>query len=161
MKYHYQNKAHKAHLLARMPLAFRPKPQPGPKLKPEVLVELSTCLNINLDAIATGQADVHLMWDYVSTTLTFSHIAEALGEGEPEMAAQLELGLSLIQGWVRTGRVLFTGPEYQLAKQGVMQMELLTERCSLPIAVAAAMRSEEQLLALKAANPIAEEVAHG
>lgn len=129
------------------------------RLQANLLVELSTCLNVNLDAIAHGQADVNLMWDYVSTTLTFSHIAEALGEGEPEMAAQLELGLSLIQGWVRTGRVLFTGPEYQLAKQGVMQMELLTERCSLPIAVAAALRSEEQLQALKAANPITEEIA--
>ncbi|MCZ8076026.1 MAG: hypothetical protein O9341_18055 [Paucibacter sp.] len=129
------------------------------RLQPQLLVQLSTCLHVNLDAIATGQADVQLLWDYVSTTLTFSHIAEALGEGEPEMAAQLELGLSLVNAFVRTGRVLFTGPEYQLAKLGVLQMEALTERCSLPIAVAAATRSEEQLLALKAANPTIEEAA--
>lgn len=151
--------ASKAELLARMPAAFRPKPKPSPKIAPEVLVELSTCLNVNLDAIAHGQANVQLLWDFVSTTLTFSHIALALGEGEPEMAAQLELGLSLIDAFVRTGRVLFTGPEYQLAKRGVMQMELLTERTDELTAVAAAVWSEQQLLALKAANPTLETTA--
>lgn len=129
------------------------------RLQANLLVELSTCLHINLDAIAQGQADVQLLWDYVATTLTFSHIAAALGEGEPEMAAQLELGHALIQAWSRTGRVLFTPAEYELAKLGVLQMEALIERCSLPIAVAAATWSEEQLLALQAANPITEEVA--
>lgn len=130
------------------------------RMHANMLVQLSTCLHINLDAIAHDQADVHLLWDYVSTTLTFSHIAAALGEGEPEMAAQLELGLALIQAWARTGRVLFTPAEYELARLGVVQMEALIERCSLPIAVAAATKSEQQILAIKAANPT-EEAAHG
>lgn len=73
-----------------------------------------------------------------------------MGVGEAEMTAQLELALSLIERYRRTGRVAFSGPEYQRAKAGVAIMDELAEIVDHPRAVIAAEWSERRLQAIEA-----------
>lgn len=79
----------------------------------------------NLDAIATGQAEVQCLWDWAAGVLMYSHVADAMQAGQAEMQSQLELATRLAQRWARTGRVLFTGPDYQAARDGVAVMTQL------------------------------------
>ena len=77
-------------------------------------------------------------------------MAELLQTGEPEMREQLELASTLIERYGRTGRVLFTGTEYQLAKTGVEVMDQLAEIVDKPTAVIAAEWSERKVNELEA-----------
>lgn len=76
--------------------------------------------------------------------LTWSKVAELLRVGEPEMRTQLELASTLVERFGRTGRVLFTGEEYQL-KDGVGVMDQLAELVDRPTAVIAAEWSERKV----------------
>jgi hypothetical protein len=59
--------------------------------------------------------------------------------------------LKLIEGFTTTGRIVFTGPEYQAAKLGVDLMDELARIVDRPTAVAAAEWSEERLQHIVAA----------
>ena len=61
------------------------------------------------------------------------------------MADQLRLATRLVERYGRTGRVLFDGPDYQLAKLGTGYMDDLAELVDHPTAVMAANWSEAQL----------------
>ena len=87
-----------------------------PKLAHHQVRDLSLVHHVNLDSIATGQADAETLWQTIGGALTWSRIAERLGLGEPEMALQLKMLDHVTERYVRTGKVRFTGPEYQLAK---------------------------------------------
>lgn len=126
----------KAELLARMPRAFRPK------LSRAQIRDLAMAHLVNLDAIATGQADAGILWQMVGGVLTWSFVSTRLQIGEEEMKQQLELALSMLDRFKRTGRVLFTGPEYQLAKVGVDVMDQLAELVDQHTACEAADESE-------------------
>lgn len=129
----------KAELIARLPRALRPR------LDDKQQRDLDLCHLVNLDAIATGQADPQIMWDVVACVLTWSYVARELQSGEPEMAEQTALALRLIDRWERTGRVLFDGPDYQLAKQGLDVMRQLASLTDQPTAAAACLWSDAQL----------------
>mgnify|MGYP000928038812 FL=1 len=134
----------------RTPRPALPPPGLRPKLRRDQLRDLALCHLEALDSIARGDATSATLWDFAGAALTWSKAAELMGIGEAEMTAQLELALSLIERYKRTGRVLFTGREYQDAKDGVAVMEQLAEIVDHPRAVIAAEWSERRLQAIEA-----------
>lgn len=122
----------KSELLARLPRAFRPK------LDALQRRDLALCHNVNLDAIATGQAEASMLWDFLGGVLLWQRAAEMMGVGMAEMAPQLEVATRLVERYSLTGRVAFDGPDYQLAKIGVVVMDTLASQVDRPTANAAA-----------------------
>jgi hypothetical protein len=129
-----------------------PQPPRGlrARLGADQVRDLGLCHVVNLDAIATGTADVATLWQWVGGVLTWSRVAEVLQAGAPEMRAQLEMADRVIERFRRTGRVGFTGADYQLAKDGVQVMDQLSEIVDRATAVDAAEWSEARLNALVA-----------
>jgi len=127
-----------AELLARLPRAFRPK------LDTLQRRDLALCHNVNLDAIAKGQAEASMLWDFLGGVLTWHRAAALLGVGEVEMAAQLAVATRLVERFSRTGRVAFDGTDYQMAKMGVRVMDELAALVDRPTAIAAADWSEAE-----------------
>ena len=134
----------------RIPRPALPPPGLRPKLRRDQLRDLALCHLEALDSIARGDATSATLWDFVGAALTWSKAAELMRIGEAEMTAQLELVRSLIERYRRTGRVAFSGPEYQAAKAGVAVMEQLAEIVDHPRAVIAAEWSERRLQAIEA-----------
>lgn len=129
----------KAELIGRLPRHMRPK------LTRHQRVDLGLAHVVNLELIRTGEADEGLLWQYVGGVLTWSRVADMLQTGQDEMGAQLKLASDLVERYGRTGRVLFTGPEYQLAKLGMGYMDDLAEIVDQPTASIAADWSELQV----------------
>jgi hypothetical protein len=140
-----------AELIARMQMAFAPT-RPPPLLDRRQVMELSLIHNANLDAVARGFGSEELLWQIVGGLLTWSHVAEQLGAGIDEMREQLDLGTRLVERYGRTGRVVFSGLDYQLAKGGVTVMDQLSEIVDVPTAVAAADWSEAKVKEMAAAT---------
>ncbi len=61
------------------------------------------------------------------------------------MVEQMGLAARLVNRYRDTGRVLFTGPDYQLAKAGVVIMDDLAEAVDQPTAIVAANWGEAML----------------
>ena len=129
----------------RIPRPALPPRGLRPKLQAGQVLELGICHMQTLDAIASGEGTADALWQIAGAALTWSKVAELLRLGEPEMNAQLELALALIERHARTGRVLFTGSEYQLAKAGTVVMDQLAEAVDHATAVIAAEWSERRL----------------
>lgn len=121
-----------------------------PRLAPDQVRDLGLCHLENLDAVASGQATEATLWQITGAALTWSKVAEMLHLGEPEMLVQLTLASALVARFGRTGRVLFTGAEYQQAKDGVQVMDQLAELVDAPTAVIAAEWSERKVNELEA-----------
>lgn len=126
----------KSHLIARLHRGLRPK------LDRSQIVDLAVAHNTNHGLIMRGQADEAVLWQWVGGMLTWYRVAVLLGEGEPEMRAQLELAQSVLQRYGRTGRVGFSGPELQRSVEGVQVMDQLAANVDQPTAAAAADWSE-------------------
>lgn len=124
-----------------------PLPPPGmrPKLRGDQVLDLSLVHAMNLDAIARGDAGEALLWDWVGSVLTWSKAAELSGAGIAEMNEQLELSNRLIERYRQTGKVRFTGPDYQLAKDGLQVMDELAKLVDKHVAIQAADWSEARL----------------
>ncbi len=118
------------------------------KLPADVVTALSLANNGNLDSMARGDGSTTLLWQMMGGVLTFQRIAQVLGQGAAEMARQADLMHSLLDRYQRTGRVGFSGPEYQLAKEGVLVMDLLAAETDQATAIAAAAWSEAQIRAM-------------
>jgi hypothetical protein len=142
-----------AELVARLPRAFRPK------LDASQVFELAMAHNQNLDAVAKGEGTEELLWQIMGGLLTWSRVAEQLGAGVDEMREQLDLGTRLVERYGRTGRVAFSGLDYQLAKVGVTVMDQLAEIVDRPTAVAAADWSEARVNAMAAAGSLSPNLA--
>jgi hypothetical protein len=119
-------------MLARLPRAFQPR------LRRDQLLDLGLVHNENLDAIASGQAEPSMLWDFLGGVLLWHRAATLLGVGVDEMAPQIEVATRLVERYSRTGRVAFDGPDYQLAKIGVALMDALASVVDRPTAIAAA-----------------------
>jgi len=132
----------------RRPIVAQPPRGMRPRLRAAQVRDLGLCHAINLDAIATGTADAATLWQWVGGVLTWSQVADVLQAGVPEMQAQLEMVKRVIERFSRTGRVGFSGTDYQLAREGVQVMDQLSEVVDRATAVAAAEWSEERLNAL-------------
>lgn len=99
---------------------------------------LSTLHWEQIDAIAKGHADEDVLWTWVESSLTWHNAATATGNGIPEMDEALGLCSRLIERFVRTGRVAFSGPDYQAAKDAADVMDQLAEITPFIVARAAA-----------------------
>ena len=122
-----------------------------PLLACDQVRDLSLVHNVNLDSIATGQADEATLWQTVAGALTWSRIADRLGLGEDEMAMQLHMLEGVVQRYSRSGKVGFTGTEYQLAKRGVLVQDELARIVDRHTAVEAAEWSEQRVNQMSAA----------
>ena len=96
----------------------------------------------HLDDLAYGRADGDKLWQWLGGLLTWHRVAQKLQRGVPEMDDQLALAQSVMARFGRTGRMGFSGAEYQLAKRGVMVMDQLAEQVDRATAIAAAEWSE-------------------
>ena len=123
-------------------LAAPPAPQ---RLRPDQLRDLSLCHNVNLDAIASGQAEPSMLWDFAGAVFMWWKAARLLGLGQAETDTQLEVATRLVERFGRTGRVLFDGPDLQLARDGVVVMDLLAAQVDMRIATLAAEWSEREI----------------
>jgi hypothetical protein len=85
------------------------------------------------------------MQHLVEQTLTWSRVADLLGYRVEDMRAQLELSTRVVERFGRTGRVGFSGVEYQLAKLGIEVMDDLAEQVDQPTALQAANWSEDRI----------------
>lgn len=133
------------------------------KLNGSSLTTLAIAHMTNLDEICRGTANVQTMWDLCGAVFTWSHAAQMLPPGHlvsiyqpgadeaqdvvatEAMVAQLDLAAKVVERYHRTGRIGFSGPEYQLAKLGVQIMDRLAERIDLASAKVAADWSEATL----------------
>jgi hypothetical protein len=142
-----------------------PMPPPGlrPKLSADQVQDLGLAHWENLDALAKGEGTVDLLWQVVGGVFTWSKAADLLATRCPdyqpavdEMRAQLDLATRLVERYGATGRVLLTGPDYQLAKRGAAVMDELAKVVDRAIAVAAADWSEAYVsqLAARHARPV-------
>lgn len=131
---------------------WQPQPPRGlrPRLTPDQLLDLGLAHVVNLDAIAHGEADESLLWQWVGGVLTWSRVAILLDRGAPEMLEQVQLATRLVQRYGRTGRVLVTGTDYQVAKAGVALMDALARLVDRPTAIAAANWSEHKVAQMAA-----------
>lgn len=132
-------------LLDRMRRAFRHR------LRTDQLRDLGLAHIQNLDAIATGQAEASMVWDYTSSVLCWWKVAQLLATGQPEMDEQVEVATRLVERYSRTGRVLFDGPDLSTARRGVVVMDLLAELVDQTTAMTAAEWSEREINRMHAA----------
>jgi len=121
-----------------------------PRLSAGQVSELAMAHIVNLDAIARGEADEDTLWQMVGGVLTWSRVADLLGAGVEEMRAQLETATRVVERYGRTGRIRYSGTEYQAAKLGVQWMDDLAEIVDQHTAIAAAEWSEERVNQLAA-----------
>ena len=121
-----------------------------PRLSPDQLRFLGLTHVANLDALASGQANEATLWRIVASCLTWSRAAELTGVGIEEMREQLDLATNMVERFGHSGRLLFTDAEYQLAKHGVLVMDLLAEQVDRPTAIAAAEWGGRRLDEMKA-----------
>lgn len=126
------------------------------KLDKGQLRDLALAHIANLDSLARGRADSTTLWHAVEAAFTWSRAAQLMGVGVAEMAQQLEMLERVLERYQRTGRCGFSGPEYQLAKNGVDIMDQLAELVDQPTAIAAAAWSEARVDAL-----VAEQLTQG
>jgi hypothetical protein len=132
----------------RRPITPVPPRGLRPKLASDQVRDLAMCHNVNLDAIARGTADEATLWQWAGGVFTWGRVADLLQVGQPEMQIQLQLAGAVLERYGRTGRVGFTGAEYQCAKTGVLVMDQLAELVDRPTAIAAAEWSEAKISAL-------------
>jgi hypothetical protein len=95
--------------------------------------------------IARGLGTEALLMQWAGAVATWGHVARMRGEGVPEMAEQADVVASMRERFARTGRVGFSGLEYQTARRGVAVMNALAEVTDLATAKRAADLAELDL----------------
>lgn len=107
------------------------------KLAPDQVRDLGFCHLSNVEAIAQGRATAEVLWHWAEGVLIWLRAAQLMSEGEPEMLEQHDVVTAVVARYSRTGKIVFTGPELQLAKKGTMVMDLIAERVDMPTALQA------------------------
>lgn len=133
----------------RRPIVPVPPRGLRPTLAPDQVRDLALCHLVNVDAIASGQADADNLWQWAGGVLTWSRVAELSPAWDDSVREQVRAGLDLVQAvsdrWIRTGRVGFTGPELVAARQLVELQDAMAEAVDRPTAIRAADWSEATL----------------
>lgn len=129
-----------------------PMPPRGmrPRLARDQLTDLALAHLTNLDVMVKGQGDESLMWQLAEQALVWSRVAELTGQLLEPMRQQLEVVASVVRRFGTTGRVGYSGAEYQTAKAGIDVMDQLAELVDKHQAVEAALWAEQALDALRA-----------
>lgn len=139
-----RKRCHRRVVIAMPPRGLRAR------MTPDTLTTLAIAHNTNLDEISRGTASEQTLWDMVGAVFTWCKVAEMLRMGVEEMTPQLELATRVVERYGRTGRIGFSGPEYQVAKLGVQVMDALAEAVDVDTARIAAAWSEDRLNSLVA-----------
>lgn len=136
----------------RRPVLVRPPPGLRKKLSADKLRDLSIAHNETLDALARGGAGIDTLWHMVEAAYLWSYVAEVEQAGVPEMVEHLNLVRAVLDRYERTGRVGFSGLEYQQARDGVAVMDQLAALTDQTTAESAALYSEAICDSLHAAQ---------
>ncbi len=107
--------------------------------------DLDTTHLQTLDDIARGLGTEALLMQWAGAVATWGRVARMRGEGVPEMAEQAAVVAGMRERFARTGRVGFSGLEYQTARRGVAAMNALAEVTDLATAKRAADLAELDL----------------
>lgn len=126
-----------------------------PKLQPHQVRDLALAHLTNLDLMVKGQGDEGLMWQVAEQTLVWSRVAQLTGHLQDEMHAQLLVVAEVIRRFGRTGRVGFSGLEYQTAKAGIEVMDALAEVVEKHQAVEAAEWAEAAMAGMRGPQHLA------
>lgn len=133
----------------RRPIVPVPPRGLRPTLAPDQVRDLALCHLVNVDAIASGQADADTLWQWAGGVLTWSRVAELSPAWDDSAREQIKAGLDLVQAvadrWIRTGRVGFSGAELVAARQLVELQDAMAEAVDRPTAIRAADWSEATL----------------
>lgn len=127
------------------PRCFRPKLDAGQRR------DLDLAHLVNLDAIAAGDADEGILWHIAGAVLTWTRVAELLGQGVEEMLQQMDLVSRVIARYGVTGVIGFEANDYDAARTGIAVMESLADLVDQPTAIAAAEWSERQVEGMRRA----------
>jgi len=127
-------------MLARLHVGLRPR------LAKDQVRDLGLAHIANLDSISRGLGGEEVLWQWIGGALTWSYVAGALERRDAPryrevaiaMRLQLEVATAIVERFGRTGRLGFTGPEYQQAKDACEWMDALAEVVDRPTAVIAA-----------------------
>lgn len=142
-----------------------PMPPRGlrPRLAADQVRDLGLAHWSNIDALASGQANEETLLQWIGGALTWHYAAEKLHAKQPDVYAepmvsmkrQAEVADSVVERWKRTGRIGFSGQEYQDAKDAAGWMDALAEVVDRATAIEAANWSEEGINAIAAKLPAA------
>jgi len=123
-----------------------------PKLTRSQMRDLALTHAVNLDAIARGGADEATMWQFVGGVLTWARVASLLQVGVQEMDTQVAVAHRLLGRHQHTGKVGFSGLEYQAARTGLQVMDELITIVDLPTAMLASEWAEQMTNELKGSS---------
>jgi hypothetical protein len=134
-------------ILARLHTGLRPK------LSKSQVQDLGLTHIGNLDTIAQGKPSEEVLWQWIGGALTGSYVAGVLERRDREryaevanaMRLQLDLCTAVVERYGRTGRIGFTGLEYQCAKDACEWMDALAAVVDRPTALRAADWSEAKV----------------
>lgn len=135
-------------------IAYRLQRALKSKLQPATVQALSVAHHLNLDAMASGNADDDILWEMGAGMLTWSLIAGELGLGEPETDRQLRLWETVAARSALTGRVAFEAGEYDLAREGVVIMDQLAELVDHITASRCATRSNQLIKQMRSSRTV-------
>lgn len=122
------------------------------RLHPAQVLTLHVLHELLLDDLLQDRATEATLWELVAMAFTWSRTAELLGEGEPEIAPQLELATRLVERFGATGQVRLMGAEADVARRGTVVMDLLAQRTDPATATAASHWSEGCLTMLRSSR---------
>lgn len=142
-----------------MPQWLRPK-LAAPQVADLALVHIQV-----LDDIVHGRGTEPALWDLAGAACTWSFVAQLLPHAQvlvkrngewtripatEAMGGLLRVVSATVERYGRTGRIGFTGTDYQVAKEAVDVMDQLAERTDRDTAVQAANMSEDMTNELSA-----------
>lgn len=133
----------------REPVVVMPPRGLRPRFNPEELHRHSLNRVACIDAIARGRANEVDLTKWILSVYTWARVAEIIGAGAEEMRAQLELVNTVSQRFLCKRRAVFTGPEYQLAKEGLGYMDDLAEISDRSVSDAANLWAKHYLASIK------------
>ena len=120
-----------------------------PRLHPQQVLHLHLLHELLLGDLLSGQATEHTLWEWMAMGFTWSRTAQLLGEGEPEIAEQLDLAKRLVHRLGTTGSVVLADDELEAARRCTVVMDLLAQRTDSATATAASHWSEGCLSVLR------------
>jgi hypothetical protein len=139
------NRAERRHAARNEGRIVKQRIRPTERLSRGQINDLALIHLVNLDQISKGRGTEDTLHQWVGAVFTWTRVAELNAAGIPEMAEQMKLAEAVLERYRTTGRIIFTGPEYQTAKAGVQFMDQLAELTPKLRAIHAANWSEKRI----------------
>jgi hypothetical protein len=126
-----------------------------PKLKISTRIKLVEDHKAAVEKFRLGQAMHDDLLAYSGCLLTWKKIAELKMVGESEMDVLLLDAEQITQRYGRTGKVGFSGPEYQRAIDGVQIMDELADESDWPSMCQAVDYSQRAMAKIRRSHEVA------